>query len=89
MRVWQEAQVSRSSERELYQAQFEGLIQDFENYTNTKLNDVNVFGSVQTAEGEQFLDSLKNNWLKASEDLIQQEYGWVPDPDDEFGVSRR
>jgi len=74
----------RSSERELYQAQFEGLIQDFENYTNSKLNDVNVFGSVQTAEGEQFLDSLKNNWLKASEDLIQQEYGWVPDPDDDW-----
>jgi len=64
-----------SSEREIYQAQFEGLIQDFENYARTKLNDVNVFGTVQTAEGEQFLDSLKNNWLKASEDLIQQEYG--------------
>ena len=75
-----------SSEREIYQAQFEGLIQDFENYASTKLNDVNVFGTVQTAEGEQFLDSLKNNWLKASEDLIQQEYGWVPDPDDEYEI---
>ena len=75
-----------SSEREIYQAQFEGLIQDFENYANTKLNDVNIFGIVQTAEGEQFLDSLKNNWLKASEDLIQQEYGWVPDPDDEYEI---
>ena len=73
-----------SSEREIYQAQFDGLIKDFNNYSNTKLNDVEVFGSVRTAEGEQFLDSLKNNWLKASEDLIKQEYGWSPDPDDDW-----
>ena len=75
-----------SSEREIYQAQFDGLIKDFNNYSNTKLNDVEVFGSVRTAEGEQFLNSLKNNWLKASEDLIQQEYGWVPDPVDEYEI---
>ena len=72
------------SEKEIYQAQLEGLFQNFENYASTKLNDVNIFGTVQTAEGEQFLDSLKNNWLKASEDLIQQEYGWAPDPDDDW-----
>ena len=75
-----------SSEREIYQAQFDGLIKDFNNYSNTKLNDVEVFGSVRTAEGEQFLNSLKNNWLKASENLIQQEYGWVPDPVDEYEI---
>ena len=75
---------SNASAKEIYQAQFDGLIQDFNNFANTKLNDVEVFGSVRTEEGEQFLDSLKNNWLKASEDLIKQEYGWDPDPSDEW-----
>ena len=50
------------------------------------MNNVNVFGSVRTAEGEQFLESLKNNWLKASEDLIKQEYDWDPDPSDEYEI---
>ena len=75
---------SNASAKEIYQAQFDGLIQDFNNFANTKLNDVEVFGSVRTEEGEQFLDSLKNNWLKASEDLIKQQYGWEPDPFDEW-----
>ena len=75
---------SNASAKEIYQAQFDGLIQDFNNFANTKLNDVNVFGSVRTAEGEQFLDSLKNNWLKASEDLIYDQYGWSPDSHDDW-----
>ena len=58
---------SNASAKESYQAQFDGLIQDFNNFANTKLNNIKVFGSVRTAEGEQFLESLKNNWLKASE----------------------
>ena len=77
---------SQSSERELYQAQFEGLIQDFENYTNTKLNDVNIFGSSQSNEEGQFLESLKNHWLKASEDLIKAQYGWDPNPSDDWDL---
>jgi flagellin len=75
---------SNASAKEIYQAQFDGLIEDFNNFANTKLNDVNVFGSVRTAEGEQFLDSLRNNWLKASEDLINDQYGWAPNPNDEW-----
>ena len=75
---------SNASAKEIYQAQFDGLIQDFNNFANTKLNDVNVFGSVRTAEGEQFLDSLKNNWLKASEDLIYDQYEWSPDSNDDW-----
>jgi flagellin len=75
---------SNASAKEIYQAQFDGLIEDFNNFANTKLNDVNVFGSVRTAEGEQFLDSLKNNWLKASEDLIYDQYEWSPDSNDDW-----
>ena len=77
---------SNASAKEAYQAQFDGLIQDFNNFANTKLNTVNVFGSVRTAEGEQFLESLKNNWLKASEELIKQEYDWDPNPSDEYEI---
>ena len=47
---------SNASAKEAYQAQFDGLIQDFNNFANTKLNNVKVFGSVRTAEGEQFLN---------------------------------
>jgi flagellin len=75
---------SNANAKETYQAQFDGLIEDFNNFANTKLNDVNVFGSVRTAEGEQFLDSLKNNWLKASEDLIYDQYEWSPDSNDDW-----
>ena len=77
---------SNASAKEAYQAQFDGLIQDFNNFANTKLNNVKVFGSVRTAEGEQFLESLKNNWLKASEELIKQEYDWDPNPSDEYEI---
>ena len=52
---------SNASAKESYQAQFD-VHSDFINFGKYKTNNVNVFGSVRTADGEQFLESPKNNW---------------------------
>ena len=40
-----------------------------------------------SSEKNQFIQSLKQNWLKASEDLIAQKYGWSTNPSDDWNVT--
>ena len=75
-----------SADRENYQAAFAGFVDDFENIQSETFNGKNIFGNTMGDEEKQFLDSLKNNWLKATEDLIKQEYGWDPVPGDSWDL---
>ena len=75
-----------SADRENYQAAFAGFVDDFEKIQNETFNDKSIFGNTMGDEEKQFLDSLKNHWLKATEDLIKQEYGWDPVPSDSWDL---
>ena len=75
-----------SSEREFYQTEFEGLLKDFDKIQNESVNGVKLFGNYFSQEKKDFIDSLKNSWLKASEDLIESELGWTPDPTDSIEI---
>jgi flagellin-like hook-associated protein FlgL len=83
-----------SSEREFYQTEFEGLLQDFDKIQNDSINGVNLFGNYFSQEKKDFIDSLKNSWLKAAEDLIESEFArpispslsWTPDPTDSIEI---
>ena len=75
-----------SADRENYQAAFAGFVDDFEKIQSETFNDKSIFGNTMGDEEKQFLDSLKNHWLKATEDLIKQEYGWDPVPSDSWDL---
>ena len=75
-----------SSDRELYQAEFAGLLEDFDKIQDESINGVKLFGNYFSDEKKDFIDSLKNSWLKASEDLIESEFGWSPDPTDRINI---
>lgn len=75
-----------SSEREFYQTEFAGLLKDFDKIQNETINGVKLFGNYFSDEKKDFIDSLKNSWLKASEDLIESEFGWTPDPTDSIEI---
>ena len=75
-----------SADRENYQAAFAGFVDDFEKIQNETFNDKSIFGNTMGDEEKQFLDSLKNHWLKATEDLIKQEYDWDPVPSDSWDL---
>lgn len=75
-----------SSEREFYQTEFAGLLKDFDKIQNETINGVKLFGNYFSDGKKDFIDSLKNSWLKASEDLIESEFGWTPDPADSIEI---
>jgi flagellin len=74
------------NERDNYNQEFLQLVDQFTSLQNETFNDNKLFTSVFSDEKQQFIDSLKNNWLKASEDLITQEYGWTTDPSDSWDL---
>ena len=75
-----------SSERQLYQTEFEGLLQDFDKIQNDSINGVDLFGNYFSQEKKDFIDSLKNSWLKAAEDLVESAVSWTPDPNDSIEI---
>ena len=75
-----------NEDRELYNKEYLELVTQFNGIQNQTFNDIKLFGSGFSEEKEQFLTSLKENWLKASEDLIKQEYGWDPNPNDSWDL---
>jgi flagellin len=78
--------VQSNPDRAAYQREFLGLVDQFGTLQDTTFNGVKLFGNGYGEEKGQFLDSLKNNWLKASEDLIKNEYGWDPDTSDTWDL---
>ena len=74
--------IQSDSDRSNYNREFLNLVNQFNDSQNETFNGIELFGNGSSESGQQFLDSLKNNWLKATEDLIKQEYGWDPVPSD-------
>jgi flagellin len=74
------------NERDNYNQEFLQLVDQFTSLQDETFNDNKLFTSGFSDEKQQFIDSLKNNWLKASEDLITQEYGWTTDPTDSWDL---
>jgi flagellin-like hook-associated protein FlgL len=77
---------SNANAKETYQAQFDGLIEDFNNFAELEINDTKIFGTSQSEEGKELLDSLKSHWLAATEKLVLEKYGWEADPDDSWDL---
>lgn len=74
------------NERENYNQEFLQLVDQFTSIQNETFNGNKLFSSSFSDEKQEFINSLKNNWLKASEDLITQEYGWSTNPADSWDL---
>ena len=72
--------------KDSYQEQFKELINDFNNFAELEINDTKIFGTSQSEEGKELLDSLKSHWLAATEKLVLEKYGWEADPDDSWDL---
>lgn len=70
--------IQSSEDRASYQREFLDLVDQFESLQESSFNGVKLLGNGYGSEKKEFLDSLKNSWLKASEDLIKVQYGWDP-----------
>ena len=78
--------IQTDSDRSNYNREFLNLVDQFGDIQNTTFNGIKLFGNGSSEEGQQFLDTLKNHWLKATEDLVQQQYGWDPLPSDSWDL---
>lgn len=74
------------NERDNYNNEFLELVDQFTSLQEETFNGNKLFSSSFSEEKQQFIDSLKNNWLKASEELITQQYGWSPKPTDSWNL---
>jgi flagellin len=78
---------ANSDDRENYNKEFLELADQLDKLKNESFNGVDLFGAGSFSDDKkQFIESLKNNWLKASEDLIVQEYGWAPVASDNWNL---
>ena len=75
-----------SPEREQYQAQYEALVGDFDKYADSEMNGVKLFGFIQSEEEIAFTNALTDHWLKATEDLVIDQYGWEPNLNDDWNL---
>jgi flagellin len=70
--------IQSDEDRATYQKEFLNLVNQFDSLQDNSFNGVKLLGNGYGAEKKEFLDSLKNSWLKASEDLIKDKYDWDP-----------
>ena len=76
---------ANDSDRENYNKEFMELVDQLEKISNEEINGLPIFGAGGFSDDKkQFIESLHENWLKASEDLITQEYGWTPNANDSW-----
>ena len=69
--------ISTDSDRENYNKEFIELAVQLDEIKSEKFNGMDVFGAGGFSDDKQeFIDSLKNGWLKRSEALITAQYGW-------------
>ena len=74
-------------DRENYNKEFIELATQLDEMEGEDFNGKKLFGAGSFSDDKkEFIESLKNNWLKASEDLITQQYGWVPDTTDSWDL---
>ena len=75
------------ADRENYNKEFIELADQLGDIGIEDFNGKKLFGAgAFSDEKNEFIESLKNNWLKAAEDLIIQEYGWSPKPTDTWDL---
>jgi flagellin len=75
------------ADRENYNKEFIELADQLEQIETNDFNGKKLFGAGAFSDDKkEFIESLKNNWLKAAEDLIIQEYGWAPKPADSWDL---
>ena len=68
--------ISTDSDRENYNKEFIELSAQLDEIKLEKFNDLNVFGGGGFSdEKQEFIDALKNGWLKNAEALVQSAYG--------------
>ena len=70
--------IQSNDDRASYQGEFISLVDQFESIQESRFNGVKLLGNGFSPEKIEFLDSLKNSWLKASEDLVKDQYDWDP-----------
>jgi flagellin len=74
-------------DRENYNKEFIELAAQLDEIKLEKFNDMDVFGAGGFSdEKQEFLDSLKNGWLKSAEDLITAQYGWSVKSSDSWNL---
>ena len=79
--------ISTDADRENFNKEFLELADQLDKLKNEDFNGLELFGSGSFSQDKKdFIDSLKNNWLKASEDLINQQYGWDTVPTDNWDL---
>jgi flagellin len=67
---------STDSDRENYNKEFIELAAQLDEIKSGKFNDLDVFGAGGFSdEKQEFIDALKNGWLKNAEALVQSAYG--------------
>ena len=76
----------RKNKEKNYNKEFLQLVDQFTSLQNETFNGTKLFKTNFSDEKTEFLESLKNNWLKAAEDLTTQEYGWGPVPSDSWDL---
>ena len=73
-------------QRENYNKEFLQLVDQFTSLQNETFNGNKLFKTNFSDEKTEFLESLKNNWLKAAEDLTAQVYGWTVNTSDSWDL---
>ena len=78
---------STDSDRENYNKEFIELVTQLDEIKAQKFNDMDLFGAGGFSDAKkEFIDSLKNGWLKRSEELIINQYGWSVDANDDWDL---
>ena len=75
------------ADRENYNKEFIELADQLDELKTEDFNGLELFGAGSFSQDKKdFLDSLKKNWLEASEVIINREYGWTTAPADSWDL---
>jgi len=78
---------STDADRENYNKEFIELADQLDQLKTEDFNGLELFGAGSFSQDKKdFIESLKKNWLEASEVIINQEYGWTTAPADSWDL---
>ena len=78
---------STDADRENYNKEFIELAAQLDEIKREKFNGLELFGAGGFSdEKQEFIDSLKNGWLKSSETIVNDAYGWTVDATDDWDL---
>ncbi len=78
---------STDADRENYNKEFIELATQLDEIKAQKFNGMDLFGAGGFSDAKkEFMDSLKNGWLKRSEELINTQYGWSVNANDDWDL---